>query len=443
MLETSILIVDDEINVTKLLEKVFIKEKYNTYTANCASKALSIIDSNCIDIVITDIKMPGMSGIELLKEIKNIDPCIEVILITAFATVETAIKALKMGARDYITKPFNLKDVLASVKKISGNSEEIQQIEPINNYFSSKSKIMQEIFGLIKQVADTKTTVMMYGETGTGKGLAAQAIHNLSSRRDKAFIKVNCAAIPETLLESELFGYEKGAFTGANINKPGRFELADGGTIFLDEIGDVTPLMQVKLLKVMQEREFERLGGTKTIKTDVRIIAATNRDLEELVRKEVFRKDLYYRLNVVPIKLPPLRERKEDIPFLVDYFLLKSSNISGKGKKEITEAAMLKLINHNWPGNIRELENVIERCVVITPSKTINDIDLPDYILNSDDEEGNIQSKLNDVVDIAEKDIIIKSLKECNGNRTKASQVLGISRRSLHRKISKYNIEDY
>jgi DNA-binding NtrC family response regulator len=443
MLETSILIVDDEINVTKLLEKVFIKEKYNTYTANCASKALSIIDSNCIDIVITDIKMPGMSGIELLKEIKNIDPCIEVILITAFATVETAIKALKMGARDYITKPFNLKDVLTSVKKISGDNEEMQQVEPINNYFSSKSKIMQEIFGLIKQVADTKTTVMMYGETGTGKGLAAQAIHNLSSRKDKPFIKVNCAAIPETLLESELFGYEKGAFTGANINKPGRFELADGGTIFLDEIGDITPLMQVKLLKVMQEREFERLGGTKTIKTDVRIIAATNRDLEELVKKEIFRKDLYYRLNVVPIKLPPLRERKEDISFLVDYFLLKSSNISGKGKKEITEDAMAKLINHNWPGNIRELENVVERCVVIITSKTINDKDLPEYILNTDNEEDNIQSKLNDAVDIAEKDIIIKSLKECGGNRTKASQVLGISRRSLHRKISKYNIEGY
>lgn len=442
MLETSILIVDDEINVTKLLEKIFIKEKYNTYTANCASEALNIIDSNCIDIVITDIKMPGMSGIELLKEIRIIDPCIEVILITAFATVETAIKALKMGARDYITKPFNLKDVVASVKKISGDNGEIQQAEPINNYFSSKSKRMQEIFGLIKQVADTKTTVMMYGETGTGKGLAAQAIHNLSSRKDKPFIKINCTAIPETLLESELFGYEKGAFTGANINKPGRFELADGGTIFLDEIGDVTPLMQVKLLKVMQEREFERLGGTKTIKTDIRIIAATNRDLEELVKKELFRKDLYYRLNVVPIKLPPLRERKEDISFLVDYFLVKSANISGKGKKEITEDAMVKLINHNWPGNIRELENVIERCVVITTSKTINDKDLPEYISNSDNEEDNIQSKLNDAVDVAEKDIIIKSLKECNGNRTKASQVLGISRRSLHRKISKYNIED-
>lgn len=442
MLETSILIVDDEINVTKLLEKVFIKEKYNTYTANCASEALNIIDSNCIDIVITDIKMPGMSGIELLKEIRIIDPCIEVILITAFATVETAIKALKMGARDYITKPFNLKDVVASVKKISGDNGEIQQAEPINNYFSSKSKRMQEIFGLIKQVADTKTTVMMYGETGTGKGLAAQAIHNLSSRKDKPFIKINCTAIPETLLESELFGYEKGAFTGANINKPGRFELADGGTIFLDEIGDVTPLMQVKLLKVMQEREFERLGGTKTIKTDIRIIAATNRDLEELVKKELFRKDLYYRLNVVPIKLPPLRERKEDISFLVDYFLVKSANISGKGKKEITEDAMVKLIKHNWPGNIRELENVIERCVVITTSKTINDKDLPEYISNSDNEEDNIQSKLNDAVDVAEKDIIIKSLKECNGNRTKASQVLGISRRSLHRKISKYNIED-
>ncbi|NMM65434.1 sigma-54-dependent Fis family transcriptional regulator [Clostridium sp. P21] len=442
MLKTSILIVDDELNVTKLLEKVFIKEGYNTYIASSGKEALSIIDSHCIDIIITDIKMPGMTGIELLSEIKSIDPCIEVILITAFATMETAIEALKIGARDYITKPFSLKEVLLSVKKISRGSAKLQQLEPIDNYFFSESKIMENVLQLIKQVADTKATIMIYGETGTGKGLAAQALHNLSGRRDKPFIKVNCAAIPETLLESELFGYEKGAFTGAIINKPGRFELAHGGTIFLDEIGDITPLMQVKLLKVMQEREFERLGGTKTIKIDVRIIAATNKNLEELVREGVFRQDLYYRLNVVPMKIPSLRERKEDINSLVDYFLLKSSNISGKGKKEITKEALMQLINHNWPGNIRELENVIERCVVITTSKVIDVKDLPEYIWKSHEYEDDIQGKLNDAVDIAEKNIIIKTLEECDGNKTKTSQILGISRRSLHRKISKYNIED-
>lgn len=442
MLEISILIADDEINVTKLLEKVLVKEGYNTYIASCGSEALSIIDKYHIDIVITDIKMPGMSGIELLSEIKLIDPSIEVILITAFATMNTAIEALKMGARDYITKPFNLKDVIESIKRISGGSKALQQLEPIDNYFLSKSKGMEEVLRIIKQIADTKTTIMIYGETGTGKGLAAQALHNLSCRRNKPFIKVNCAAIPETLLESELFGYEKGAFTGASTNKPGRFELANGGSIFLDEIGDITPLMQVKLLKVMQEKEFERLGGIKTIKTDVRIIAATNKNLEDMVNKGVFRQDLYYRLNVVPIKMPPLRERKEDIPSLVEYFLTKCSYASEKGKKDISKDAITQLINYNWPGNIRELENVIERCVVISNSKVIDINDIPKYIWESDKCEDGNQGKLNDVVDVAEKNIIIKALEECDGNRTKASEVLGISRRSLHRKISKYNIED-
>ncbi len=442
MLEISILIVDDEINVTKLLEKVLMKEGYNTYIGSCGSEALNIIHDHHIDIVITDIKMPGMSGIELLSEIKLIDPSIEVILITAFATMNTAIEALKMGARDYITKPFNLKDVIESIKKISGGSKVLQQLEPIDNYFLSKSKGMEEILRLIKQIADTKTTIMIYGETGTGKGLAAQALHNLSCRKNKPFIKVNCAAIPETLLESELFGYEKGAFTGAVVNKPGRFELANGGTIFLDEIGDITPLMQVKLLKVMQEKEFERLGGIKTIKTDVRIIAATNKNLEDMVNEGLFRQDLYYRLNVVPIKMPPLRERKEDIPSLVEYFLKKCSYTSEKRKKNISKNALVQLINYNWPGNIRELENVIERCVVITNLEVIDVNDIPKYIWEAGKCEDVNQGRLNDVVDVAEKNVIIKALEECNGNKTKASEILGISRRSLHRKISKYNIED-
>ncbi|AWI07052.1 sigma-54-dependent transcriptional regulator [Clostridium drakei] len=442
MLEVSILIADDEINVTKLLEKVLVKEGYNTYIASCGSEALNIIHNHHIDIVITDIKMPGMSGIELLSEIKLMDPSIEVILITAFATMNTAIEALKMGARDYITKPFNLKDVIESIKNIAGGSKVLQQLEPIDNYFLSKSKGMEEILRLIKQIADTKTTIMIYGETGTGKGLAAQALHNLSCRKNEPFIKVNCAAIPETLLESELFGYEKGAFTGAVVNKPGRFELANGGTIFLDEIGDITPLMQVKLLKVMQEKEFERLGGIKTIKTDVRIIAATNKNLEDMVNEGLFRQDLYYRLNVVPIKMPPLRERKEDIPSLVEYFLKKCSYSSEKRKKNISKDALMQLIKYNWPGNIRELENVIERCVVITNLEVIDVNDIPKYIWESDKCDGVNQGKLNDVVDVAEKNIIIKALEECEGNKTKASEMLGISRRSLHRKISKYNIED-
>ena len=446
----SILIVDDEINVTKLLEKFLKKEGYATLAAASGEEALNIIDSHQVDIVITDIKMPEMSGIELLSKINYIDPTIKVILVTAFAAIETAVEALKMGALDYITKPFDLDDVLLSVEKIAAGLEKNDYTETIKeenvsieNFFSSKSIKMQNAIELMRQVSDTKSTVMVSGETGTGKELAAQIIHSLSSRHDKPFIKVNCAAIPENLLESELFGYEKGAFTGAVNSKPGRFELADTGTLFLDEVGDITPLMQVKLLRAVQEREFERLGGTKTIKVDVRIIGATNKNLENMVKEGGFRQDLYYRLNVVPITLPPLRERKEDIEQLIEYFLKESSLISNKNIKKITREALLFLKKYNWPGNIRELENIVERCIVITLGNTIDAGNLPDYILNFDESRSNFnEDDLTAVVDNAERNIIVKSLKECSGNRTKASEVLGISRRSLHRKIIKYNIED-
>lgn len=453
MMKYSILIVDDEENVCKLLEKVFLKEGYIVQKAYNGEEALNVIDSTQVDIVITDIKMPGMSGMELLKKIRSIDVSIKVIMITAFATVETAVEALKIGASDYITKPFDLEDVLFSVKKIIESAEENDLIndEPrkddvfLENYIMSKSQSMKKVMNLIKQVADTDATVMLYGETGTGKELAASALHNLSSRKDKPFIKVNCAAIPEQLLESELFGYEKGAFTGAVLRKPGKFELANEGTIFLDEIGDISPAMQAKLLRVIQEREIEHLGGTKTVKIDVRVITATNKNIEEMVKKGQFRNDLYYRLNVVPINLPPLRERKEDIEILVSKFLEKSSQISRKEKKQISKEALNKLIEYNWPGNVRELENIIERCVVVTPKDTIDLEDLPNNIINNENNENNglgSFSKLDDAVDSAEREMIVKTLKECGGNRTKASEVLGISRRSLHRKIAKYNIED-
>jgi len=392
-----------------------------------------------------------MSGIELLRKIKEIDSSIKVIMITAFATLETAIDALRMGAKDYITKPFNLDEIINSVNNIIRGIESSEleteflkdDDRSFENYIISESQSMKNVMNIIRQVADTRTSIILYGETGTGKELAAHAIHNFSSRREKPFIKVNCAAIPEQLLESELFGYEKGAFTGAITKKPGRFELADEGSIFLDEIGDIPPSIQVKLLRVLQEKEFEHLGGMKTIKVDVRIIAATNKNLQESVAKGTFREDLFYRLNVVPITLPSLRERQEDINKLVEHFLHRSSLISGKTPKKISKAAMEKMTSYNWPGNIRELENAIERCVVISSKNIIDIEDLPPLVANYcvKENEG-ISAKLDDAIDNTERDVIIRTLKECNGNRTKASIVLGISRRSLHRKIAKYNIED-
>lgn len=444
MLNGSILIVDDEENVSKLLNKVFMKEGYETYIAHNGREALEIIDNNNIDIIITDIKMPKMGGIDLLKHVREIDSSIKVIMITAFATLETAVDALRMGARDYITKPFNIEEIIQTVRKLTASEDSAKNPREVRGTLESKSNSMKKVIEVIKQVSDTTATVMLYGETGTGKELAAQTLHNLSSRNEKPFIKVNCAAIPESLLESELFGYEKGAFTGAHVKKPGKFELANGGSIFLDEIGDISLTVQVKLLRILQEREFERLGGLKTIKIDVRIIAATNKNLEELVKEGKFREDLYYRLNVVPITLPPLRDRKEDIQILVDDFLNKSSLISGKEKKKLTSEAMEKLINYNWPGNIRELQNVIERCIVITSRDTITVEDLPPNIKANEAKCDDVEdsSKLEEVLDSAERDIIVKALKEFKGNRTRASEALGISRRSLHRKILKYEIED-
>lgn len=454
MRKYSILIVDDEDNVSKLLDKVLSKEGYLTYTAETGEKALDIINEHRIDVVITDIKMPKMSGIELLKRIKEIDLSINVVMITAFATLETAIDALRMGAKDYITKPFNLDEIVNTIRVIISNFDsskddgetEIYRFndKDTDNSIVAESASMKNVMKIIKQVSDSKTTVILYGETGTGKELAAHAIHNLSPRKDKPFIKVNCAAIPEHLLESELFGYERGAFTGAVTRKPGRFELADGGSIFLDEIGDISPSIQVKLLNVIQEREFQHLGGTKTIKVDVRIIAATNKNLEKSVAEGNFRQDLFYRLNVVPITIPSLRERYEDIGVLIEHFLYKSALISNRPPKKITERALEKLMNYKWPGNIRELENVIERCVVITSGDYIDIEDLPPLIVNFNigKEETSHYIKLDDAVDTAERDIISKTLNECGGNRTKASIILGISRRSLQRKILKYNIED-
>ena len=425
-----ILIVDDEQHVRQLLSKVLRKEGYEIYTAADGREGLQIFQDNNIDVIISDIKMPVMDGIEFLHEVKAQQPDVGFILITAFATTETAIDAIKSGAQDYVTKPFDINEIINAVRKIVASSEaegeapfKDTRIEQIK--VRSKSPAMQEVLALARKVAQSDSTVLILGETGTGKEVISTAIHNWSRRKDNPMIKVNCGAIPDNLLESELFGYEKGAFTGAASAKPGRFEFADGGTIFLDEIGDISPSLQVKLLRVLQEKTFERLGGVRTIRSDVRVIAATNKDLKEAVRRGEFREDL------------------------VSHFLHKSAEISGNNKpKTVSRDAMEHLKNYSWPGNIRELENIVERCVVINESDVIGEDSLPAEILSCSGNEvscssaENSRELLNEAIDDKEKEVIIKVLRENNGNKTKSALALGISRRSLHRKIQKYGITD-
>lgn len=445
----SLLVVDDEYNLRNLLERFLKKNGHIVFTAENAKTALDLVEKHHVDIVISDIKMPDMNGIELLKAIKKLDDTIQVIMITAYATVETAVEAMKAGASDYVMKPFDLNDIMTSIENtclaINPDDTELEtdlSYQP-HEFLQSKSPSMLKVAELVKKVAASNASVLLFGETGTGKELAAKAIHELGARHNMPLIKINCAALPETLLESELFGYEKGAFTGAVVQKPGRFELADGGTLFLDEIGEISPVLQVKLLRVLQEREFERLGGTKSIKVDVRLIAATNRNLQNMVKEGSFREDLYYRLNVVPISLPPLRDRKADIPDLINQFLNRASRISDKPAKGFSQAALEKLLQWKWPGNIRELENIVERCIVVSSGNIIDLHDLPEYLRVSATPGAKIKTdseKLDEAVDSAEKEVILNALINCDGNRTKASAQLGISRRSLHRKLQKYEI---
>jgi two-component system response regulator AtoC len=377
-----ILVVDDEKNMRWVLSKALRASGYDVLEAASGAQALALTDKNPFDLVLLDYKMPEMDGLTTLKKLKDSTPHIPVIMLTAHGNIENAVDAVKAGAAEYLTKPFDLEELKLAVAKAARVGElerevgllreEIRQSNDIDSVVGT-SPAMREIYDLVSKVAPSNATVMIYGESGTGKERIARAVHDLSNRATGPYVQVSTAALPETLLESELFGYEKGAFTGAVGSKPGRFELADGGTLFLDEIGEITPAIQVKLLRVLQERSFERLGGTKTITVDVRIIAATNRDLVVGIESGIFREDLYYRLNVVPITLPPLRDRKEDIPVLVAHFLERF----GSPGREVSKKAMDALLTYNWPGNIRELENTIERVLILSGGGTIELADLP------------------------------------------------------------------
>ena len=450
----TVLIIDDEKNYLVVLEALLAPEGYEIITADNPGKALSLIKELELDLVITDMKMPGISGIAILEETKKINPDIPIIIMTAFGSIEMAVEAMKKHAYDYIEKPFKNEALKLTVKKALQNYRLIKENRLLSEALSDryrfgniigKSRPMQEIYDLIRKVSQSKTSVLITGESGTGKELIANAIHYNSPRKDRPFVSINCGALTETLLESELFGHEKGAFTGAVSMKKGRFEMADGGTLFLDEVTEMSPALQVKLLRVLQEMEFERVGGTRTIDVDVRILSASNRDIKGDIANGRFREDLYYRLNVIHIEVPSLRERGEDIRLLVNHFVNKYQRDENDEKPNLSPEAWKILFNHNWPGNIRELENVIERAVVLNSGDLISPDDLPGYLLEVEDEI-NVEkfipagAPLQKTLEKVEEQLIRRAMKNCNNVQSHAADMIGITKSLFQHKMKKYNI---
>lgn len=451
-----IILVEDEklkrISLTDALEQ----EKFGVIPCANPFDALNVLENDdTIDVIVTDLKMPKMNGIDFIKKVREFNKEIPVIVVTAYATVETAVEAMKLGAYDYITKPFTTEELILVLDRLRDYQEVVKE----NIYLKSKiqnryrfediigrSKPMQEIYRIIQTVADSDTTILIQGESGTGKELIANAIHFNSHRRNKSLICVSCAALTESLFESEMFGHEKGAFTGAMKRKKGRFELADGGTIFLDEVDDIPLASQVKLLRVLQEKRFERVGGTETISVDVRLIAATKVNLLEKVKNNQFRKDLYYRLNVVPILLPPLRERKEDIPLLVEHFMHKYQ--AKTPVRRFSNEAMKAIISYDWPGNVRELENIVERVCTLTTHETVTTEDMPDFLMMPERPpltargfgENNAYMNFTELIQEYEKELLMWALQKSAGNRSKASQLLQLKRTTLQDKLKKYGL---
>jgi DNA-binding NtrC family response regulator len=447
-----ILIIEDEARMRRLLELDLGEAGYQTFSAGDAEKGLDLLRREQVDLVLTDLKLPGIGGLEFLHTAKRLNSALPVVVMTAYGSVETAVEAMKAGASDYVLKPFALAEMRLVVQKeldLRRLREENRTLrEALRREYSypnivAHSPKMQEVLGMAERVAATSSTVLIGGESGVGKDLIARLIHQRSSRASGPFIKINSTAIPENLLESELFGYEKGAFTGATGTKPGKFELADKGTLFLDEIGDVPPAIQVKLLRVLQEREFERLGGTRTIKVDVRLIAATNRDLRAALEQGTFREDLYYRLNVVPVDIPPLREHKEDIPDLAKVFLARLSQKSEKRLEGIKREAVRKLMDFHWPGNVRQLENIIERAWALATGSFIEAADI-----HMDQGPERTQPGQMPVLpdgktlDQWEDEIIREAFRRAHGNKSEAARMLGLSRNALRYRLEKIGISD-
>lgn len=446
-----ILVVDDEQSHRTMLKAVLTGEGYDVAEADDGMSAIKAVENESFDLVLMDIRMGDIDGIEAMREIKKSSPSVPVIMMTAYASIKTAVAALKSGAYDYLTKPLDIEELKILVQKALEHyrlhEENILLKERLADRFDfsqiiGKSRPMKALFETLSMIAPSDATVLIYGESGTGKELVANAIHQNSPRARKPFIKVSCAALPETLLESELFGHERGAFTGALTRKAGRFQLANQGAIFLDEVGEMSWATQVKLLRVLQEREFEPLGSTKTIQVDIRVIAATNKDLEAEVREGRFREDLFYRLNVVPIHLPPLRERKEDIPLLAESFFQQYKAARQSPIKGFLPKTLDIMMRYDWPGNIRELENAVERALLLCRGEYIAPEDLPPNVQGARDQDRPMVSvpygmKLKDV----EREVILQALADSHGNRTQTARILGISRKTLQNKLKEYGLQ--
>ncbi|HVM60997.1 MAG TPA: sigma-54 dependent transcriptional regulator [Verrucomicrobiae bacterium] len=444
-----ILLVDDEEALCTAAEKILAKEGYHVTAVNTAADGLASFERKGADLLITDLLLPDLEGIQVLKRAKEMRPTVEVIVITGHGTVEKAVEAMRLGAYDFIEKPLDRAALVKAVAKAVEKQrlaeenqrlrEELQQ-QRGEDALIGNSEAMVAVKKLLRQIAPTDVSVLVQGESGTGKEVVADVIHSLSLRRDKAIVKISCAAIPETLLESELFGYERGAFTGAAGSKPGKFELADGGTLFLDEIAEMSPQLQAKLLRVLQDGRFQRLGSTKDIQVDVRVISATHVDLHKAIAEKKFREDLYYRLNVVNVTLPPLRQRTEDIPLLAEHFLKKYAMRMRKDVRAFAPAAMEQLINHSWSGNVRELENAMQRAIAVTPGDTIQSFQLvlmPSTTSGGQPTGPAVTIPIGLPMDEAEERIIHAALTHCGGDKEKAAKILGISSRTLYRRFAK------
>ncbi len=448
-MSATILVIDDEKNIREGLAAALELEDYTVFLADNGKSGMEIFKKHDIDVVITDLRMNEMSGEQVLEKVMQKSPTTSVIILTGHGSIDSAVEAMRNGAHDFLTKPVNLDQLTLIIKRaLKGRRLELEHKELLDEVekqksfknIVSKSSEMDKVLKIVQKTSNTKSSVLITGETGVGKELIADALHNLSSRKDKPFIKVHCAALSETLLESELFGHEKGSFTGATGLKKGRFELANGGTIFLDEIGEIDQNVQIKILRVLQEKQFERVGGEHTINCDVRVIAATNRDLETEVKEGRFREDLYYRLNVVNIFVPPLRNRKDDIPLLATSFLNEFSQENEKAIDGIDAQTRKILYDFNWPGNIRQLRNCIESAVVMCSGNIITQDDLPPTIVSSNKKES-VYVPIGIPMEEAEKIIIVENLSRNNGNKTKTADILGIGRKTLHRKLEDYGVQ--